>query len=241
MKPKDTAMKRSIYFRGALIAVLAAGGLAGCSTSEVTQRPSEMASTSAMRQDPNRPGAWLYKAQNVNFKPYTRFIVEQATVYRGPEASFSGVSDAQLNELAAMLTAESRRALSDSYTVTTRPTPGTARIVQKIVSIDETSSASGSQGLPIGAVSNAVQTSGGGSGSYTGSVVVATEIYDAQTSKLLAAAVRRYTPPVFDVDATMSGMDTGRTGMRQAAQDLRTAVDVAQGKQLPLYRMPTEH
>ncbi len=232
-------MKPSTHCFGALIGVLTVAGLAGCTTAEMTQRPADMASVSAMRQDPDRPGAWLYKVQNVDFKQYSRFIIEPASIYRGPEASFAGLSDSQLNELAAMLTAESRRALGDSYAVTTRPTPGTARIVQKIVSVEEGSSGtSGSRILPIGAVSNAVQGAPGGSGGFTGSLVVATEIYDAQTSKLLAAAVRRYTPPVFDVDATMSSMDTARTGVRQAAADLRTAVDVAQGKRLPLNRMP---
>ena len=235
-------MKLSTHCFGALIGVLTIAGLAGCTSPEMTQRPADMASVSAVRQDPDRPGAWLYKAQNVDFRPYTRFIVEPATIYRGPEASFAGLSDAQLSELAAMLTAESRRALGDSYTVTTRPAPGTLRIVQKIVSVEEGSSGtSGSRILPIGAVSNAVQGAPGGSGGFTGSLVVATEVYDAQTSKLLAAAVRRYTPPVFDVEATMSSMDTARTGVRQAAADLRTAVDVAQGKRLPAYRMPTEH
>ncbi|PWC52647.1 hypothetical protein TSO221_13540 [Azospirillum sp. TSO22-1] len=205
----------------------------------MTQKPADMASVSAMRQDPDRPGAWLYKVQNVDFKQYSRFIIEPATIYRGPEASFAGMSDGQLNELATMLTAESRRALGDSYAVTTRPTPGTARVVQKIVSVEEGSSgSSGSRTLPIGAVSNAVQGAPGGSSGFTGSLVVATEIYDAQSSKLLAAAVRRYTPPVFDVEATMSSMDTARTGVRQAAADLRTAVDVAQGKRAPLNRMP---
>lgn len=227
---------------GALIGVLTIAGLTGCTTPEMTQRPADMASVSAMRQDPDRPGAWLYKAQNVDFKPYTRFIIEPAAIYRGPEASFAGLSDAQLNQLASMLTTESRRALGDSYTVTTRPIPGTARVVQKIVSVEEGSSGtSGSRTLPLGAVSNAVQAEPGGSGGFTGSLVVATEVYDAQTSRLLAAAVRRYTPPVFDVEATLSSMDTARTGVRQAAADLRTAVDVAQGKQLPIHRMPTEH
>lgn len=234
-------MKSSIRFIGALAAAVSAATLAGCSTTEMTQRPADMAAATSMREDPNRPGAWLYRTQNVDFKQYTRFIVEPATVYRGPEANFPNLSDAQLNELANMLTAESRRALGEGYVVTTRPTPGTARIVQKIVSVDEASPASSSRVLPIGAVSSAVQAAPGGSGSFTGSLVVATEIYDAQTSKLLAAAVRRYTPAVFDVEATLSSMDTARAGVRQAASDLRTAVDVAQGKRVAPYRMPAEH
>lgn len=191
-----------------------------------------MAAATSLREDPNRPGAWVYKAQNVDFKRYTRFIVEPATIYRGPEASFADLSNAQLEELADLLTAETRRALSEGYTVTRTPSSGTARIVQKIVSIQETvpGAATASRVLPIGAVLNAVQGASGGSGSFTGSVVVATEIYDARTSKLLAAAVRRYTPAVFDIGATLSSMDTARSSVQEAAQDLRTAVDVAQGR-----------
>ncbi|WP_448191555.1 DUF3313 domain-containing protein [Azospirillum sp. sgz301742] len=202
-----------------------------------------MASATSMRQDPDRPGAWLYKVQNVDFKKYTHFIVEPVSIYQGPEASFAGLNASQLNDLASMLTDESRRALGSSYTVTTRTAPGTARIVMKLVSVEEgaPAPATSSRILPIGAVSSAVQGASGGSGAFTGSLVVATEIYDAQTSKLLAAAVRRYTPAVFDTEATLTAMDTARSGVRQAARDLRTAVDVAQGKALPLHRMPTEH
>lgn len=94
--------------------------------------------------------------------------------------------------------------------------------------------------LPSGAVSSVVQGASGGSGAFTGSLVVATGIHDAQMGRLLAAAVRRYTPPVFDTEATLSAMDTARSGALQAARDLRAAVDIAEGKALPLHRMPTE-
>ncbi len=118
------------------------------------------------------------------------------------------------------------------YTVTSQPGPNTARIAMKLVGIERTvpGVATVSRVVPFGAVANAVKGASGGSGSFTGAIILAAEIYDAQTSELLFAAVRRYNPPVFDLEATLSTMDTARSAARQAAEDLRAGVDRIQGR-----------
>jgi len=216
-----------------LLGTLAIVGLAGCASSEPLELPTGMASS--LPQDPNRPGAWIYKAPNVDFRRYTRFIVEPVTVYRGTDATYGELTDAQVTEIAQLLTSETRRALSNGYTVTSKPGPNTVRIVLKLAGVEDTvtGAATVSRIVPIGAIANAVQGASGGSGSFTGAVILAAEFYDAQSSKLIAAAVRRYSPPVFDLEATLSTMDTARAATRAAAEDLRAAVDRAHGKSAP--------
>ncbi|CAO3424439.1 hypothetical protein [Azospirillum doebereinerae] len=214
------------------IALGATLGLAGCSSSDPLPRPTDMSAT-PMRQDEDRPGAWVYRAPNVDLKRYSRFIVDPVQVYRGSGSSFGGLTDAQMQELAQLLTTESRRALAaGGYPVTTQPGPDTARITLKLVRVDETVGgvATVSRILPIGAIVNIADGSAGGSGSFTGSVIAAAEVHDSQSSKLLAAAVRRHSPATFDLEATLSTMDTARASVHQAAQELRAAVDRVHGR-----------
>src|SRR3546814_18445973 len=74
--------------------------------------------------------------------------------------------------------------------------------------------ATASRIVPVGAVANLFHEATGGSGSFTGSISVATEVFDAETGELIAAAVRRYRPDVFDLGATLSTMDTARDSVR---------------------------
>jgi hypothetical protein len=226
-------MKLSIGPLGALAGALTIIiGLSGCA-SDTAQPPSGMASAASMGQDPERPGAWVYRTPNANLRQYTQFIVEPAEIYRGAEASFGSMTNSQISEIAQYLTSEMRRELSSGgYAVTSQPGPNTARIVTKLVGVEQTvpGAATVSRILPIGAVANAVQGATGGSGSFTGAIILAAEVYDSQSSELLVAAVRKYNPPVFDLEATLSTMDTARSAARQAAEDLRAAVDRVQGR-----------
>ena len=196
------------------------------------KRPTGMASATSMSQDPEKSGAWVYRTPNANLRRYTRFIVEPVEVYQGPEVSFGSMTNSQITEIAQYLTSEARRELGSGYGVTSQPGPNTARIKMKLVSVEQTvpGAATASRVVPIGAVANAVQGATGGSGSFTGAIIMAAEIYDAQTSELLVAAVRRYNPPVFDLEATLSTMDTARSAARQVAEDLRAGVDRIQGR-----------
>jgi hypothetical protein len=226
-------MKLSIGPLGALTGALTIIiGLAGCSSTDSMERPAGMASAASMSQDPERPGAWIYRTPNANLRQYNRFIVEPVEVYRGAEASFGSMTSSQITEIAQYLTSEVRRELGSGYALTSQPGPNTARIAMKLVGVEQTvpGAATVSRVLPIGAVANAVQAASGGSGSFTGAIILAAEVYDSQSSELLVAAVRKYNPPVFDLEATLSTMDTARSAARQAAQDLRAAVDRVQGR-----------
>lgn len=214
----------------ALIGVLSLVALAGCTSPQSAEKPTSLPESARLREDPSQPGAWVYRVPNVDFRKYTRYIVDPVQVYRGPDADFGGLSDAQVNELAQLMTSESRRALSSGDMLASRPGSNTARIVMKVVRVDPTTpgAATVSRILPVGAVANVVQGAEGGGGTFTGAAVLSAEFYDSRTSKLLGAAVRRYHPAMFNIQATLSTMDTARAAVQQAAQDLKASLQRVQ-------------
>ncbi|WP_448205646.1 DUF3313 domain-containing protein [Azospirillum sp. sgz302134] len=215
---------------GTLFMAVMAVMVAGCTSPQTAERPVGLPESARLREDPDRPGAWVYRVPNVDFRRYSRYIVEPVQVYRGSEASFADLSSAQTDELAQLMTSEARRALGDANLLASRSGPNTARIAIKIVRVEPTvpGAATVSRLLPIGAVANAVEGASGGSGTFTGAAVLSAEFYDSRTSKLLGAAVRRYHPATFNMEATLSTMDTARAAMQQAAQDLLSSLQRAQ-------------
>ena len=61
----------------------------------------------------------------------------------------------------------------------------------------------------------------GKTGTFTGSLLYAVELYDARTNELLLAAVRRRTPDPLDVPATLSTTDTVKAIAREFADGAR--------------------
>ncbi len=212
MRLMITDLKPLIRCLGAMTLVV----FTGCSTSQSSQ------------QSASKPASWVYKVPDADLQRYTRFMVDPVVVYRGDDARYEGINDAQVTEIAQLLTSETRRTLSNGYTLTPNPGPNTARIVMKLAGVEEAvvGDTKVSRVVPIGALKDTT----GGSGVYTGAIVLAVEVYDSQTSKLLSAALRRYNPPAFDSEASVSTMDTARAAARAAAADLRAAIDRVHGR-----------
>ena len=61
----------------------------------------------------------------------------------------------------------------------------------------------------------------GKTGTFTGSLLYAVELYDARSNELLLAAVRRRTPDPLDVPATLSTTDTVKAIAREFADGAR--------------------
>jgi hypothetical protein len=84
---------------------------------------------------------------------------------------------------------------------------------------------------PFGLASNAVKGLAGKKGSFTGSALVAVEVMDSKSGELLAAAVRRISPDVLDISATLSTTDTIKSVANELAKKIYERLSKAmQGK-----------
>ena len=68
---------------------------------------------------------------------------------------------------------------------------------------------------------NLVQSMRGHSGTFTGSVTYAVEIYDASTSQLLESYITRQYPTVYDISSTFGAFTAAKTGIGNGAQRLK--------------------
>ena len=74
---------------------------------------------------------------------------------------------------------------------------------------------------PLGFATSALKSAMGRTGTFTGSLLYAVELYDARSNELLLAAVRRRTPDPLDVPATLSTTDTVKAIAREFADGAR--------------------
>jgi hypothetical protein len=189
--------------------------------------PVSMRSASKMSQD--RPGSesWTYAQPRSVFTKYRTVIVDQATVYQGPDAQFEGVDPADRAKFANIITQALRSELAKSFPTPAKPEKDTLRVHVTILGAQKTRGgiATATRVTPLGFATSAVKSALGKKGSMTGSVLYAVELHDARTNELLLAAVRRRTPDPLDVPATLSTTDTVKAVAREFAEGARKRLE----------------
>src|SRR3546814_13546914 len=105
------------------LAVLSLGTVGCASTADPTAPPSEIPDAAMLRSEGQGADAWVYRAPGVDLARYTSFLIEPAELYRGPEASFASLSDADLAELTRPLGSETSRHVGVRPPVVTPPRP----------------------------------------------------------------------------------------------------------------------
>jgi hypothetical protein len=180
------------------------------------------------------PGTQVWRAPDIAQYPATGYYIPPVKVDTGPEARFSGVDPQQV---AAMLTEDVRRAMSQRFRVVNAPGPGTHTFELTLVRLIPPEAVyitngpySWAQSL-VGMPSTA--TSGGGQMLVAGKSVV------SGTGKLLAAFVVPVTPR----DLLM-GASTGPTGAmtfaRDASQDFANSLAASVARQQQLNRQASQ-
>lgn len=157
---------------------------------------------------------------------YTSIIIDPVTVYRGPDAQFGDMKDADKTELAQYMQRRFSAALGQRFTLVDRPAPGTLRLRLTLTG------ASGNTPVlaPLsridlsGGLYNLVQTARGREGSFTGAVTYAVEVYDAGSGQLLGAWVAHQYPTPFNIPATFGSLAAARTGIDKGSEALLAEV-----------------
>lgn len=202
--------------------------VAGCATQP---KPYEsLASSSQLKPNPEGAAAYLYKAPNVDFKQYTKFIIPPVAIYQGPDAQFGSVSDKDKQEMADFIRSEFAKVLDPSYPIVTQPGPGVAQIKFTLAGLETTNpvGATLTHLAPVGIVMNLGKTAAGGQGSFMGSVTFAGEIYDSQSNTLIAAFVSKQHASAMDMTATLSALDSAKAGVTEGAEKFKAAIDKVQ-------------
>jgi uncharacterized protein DUF3313 len=185
--------------------------------------PVGLKSASKMAQDKAGSESWTYAQPKSAFAKYRTAIVEPTVVYRGPDAQFEGIEPADRTKFAQIITDELRTELAKSFPTPARAQADTVKIRVTILGANKTKGgiATATRVTPLGFATSALKSVRGKTGSFTGSVLFAVEVFDGQTNELLLAAVRRRTPDPLDVPATISTTDTVKAVAREFADGAR--------------------
>lgn len=193
--------------------------------------PTSLKSSKKMTQDEPGSESWTYAQPVSVFQKYRTVIVDETTVYQGPDAQFEGIDPADRSKYAAMITQELRSELAKTFPAPAKPQPDTLRLHVTILGAQKTQGglATATRVTPLGFATSALKSVMGKKGSMTGSILYAVELHDARTNELLLAAVRRRTPDPLDIPATLSTTDTVKAVAREFADGARKRLEALTG------------
>nr|WP_298690663.1 DUF3313 domain-containing protein [uncultured Dongia sp.] len=173
------------------------------------------------RQDDSDRVPYRYLA-DVNWQKYERVFIEPVEIYRGPDQQFGDLSEDDKSTLATYMQRQFAETLRSRFIIATSPAPNTLRLKLTL-----TGAATSTPVLSTllhfdisGGIYNGVQAVSGGEGLLTGSVLYATEIYDAPTGQLLAASVTKQYPNAFNLAAGFGSLAAAKTGIDKGADAL---------------------
>jgi hypothetical protein len=211
-----------------LLAVLATG----CST--VTPNSyAGLDSSSMLRANsapgPTAPGVYRFAAQ-VDWRNYTRFVLDPVDIYRGQDDQFDGMSEHDRRELAQSMQETFTQHLSKRFIPTLQREPGTLRIQLTLTGASTTTPVLGvlTRFDLGGSVYNGVQAARGKEGLFSGWVAYAVEIYDAASHRLLAAYVTKQYPNAYNISANTGSLAAAKVGLDKGADELLTYLTTPQ-------------
>jgi hypothetical protein len=199
---------------------------AGCASTEPNLQsvasPAPMQSTELAGR-----ASLMWRANNLDPKKYTRFIIEPVEVYRGPDVDFAGATEGDLNHLADYMQREFSRALRERYAIALVPGPTTARVKLILAGVENSvpGVASVTRTLPAGLATNMANSAMGQPGSFTGSVTIAGQVFDSATNAPLLSFVQKRYPSALDLVGTVSSREAHQAAITQAADAFRKRLD----------------
>ncbi len=183
---------------------------------------SGIASAPHMRADPASDRLPYTYATSVDWRDYSRILIEPVAVYHGPDAQFGKIPEQGKAALASYMQDQFTEKLSPPFELTQTPKPHTLRLRLTLTGAKPTMPVAGSfSRIDIaGGPYNMVQAIRGKEGSLTGSVFYAVEIYDASSNRLLAAHIVKQYPAALNMKATFGALTAAKTGIRKGAEEL---------------------
>lgn len=215
-------MRNANWIRQLLILAIPAI-LYGCGTPKPLMYK-ELYSTAYLRSDTNDASMTMpysYSSQT-NLRIYDKIIVDNVTIYRGPDNQFGKMSEDDKTALATYMYSQFVEKLTSRFTITYSPGSNTLRLKLILTGAATTTPVLGtlSRFDLSGGLYNGIQSIRGGEGTFTGSVLYAVEIYDAATSQLLRAYIAKEYPNSLNIGASFGALAAARTGIEKGAEKL---------------------
>ncbi|KAF1004077.1 MAG: hypothetical protein GAK28_04241 [Luteibacter sp.] len=165
---------------------------------------------------------YAYNDPDVDWKRYDSIVIDPVMIYRGDDAQFDKVSDADKQELADYMRDTFGARLRERYPVVATPSDGTLRVHLTLTGAAATPAVASKVTRMdlVGAPINAVQAIRGREGLFMGSVSYAVEIYDARDQRLLAAYVDKQYPNAMSMASTFGKLTASKRGIDKGADAL---------------------
>ena len=215
-------MSMSIAMKG-LLAGAAGTALAACASPEPVAYSGIASSTqlvpSKKRDSTKVPFRY---AAPVEWRSYSRIIIEPVAIYGGPDQQFGDMSDADKVELANYMRSRFTEKLGTRFMRVTDPAPHTLRLKLTLTGATTNTPvlATLSRFDIAGGLYNGVQAVRGREGTFSGAVMYAVEIYDAPTDRLLNAFVTKQFPGALNIGASLGSLAAAKTGIDKGADAL---------------------
>lgn len=157
---------------------------------------------------------------DADWRAYRSFMMDPVVLYRGDDAQFGKLSEADKGDLAIYMDQQFRARMQEHYSLVQLPARNTLRVrVTLTGAARSTKFLSTFTKMDIGGGPiNAVKSMTGGEGMFMGSVTYAVEVFDATSGKLLKAYVDKQYPNAMNVKASFGPLTAARTGIDKAAQ-----------------------
>jgi len=161
-------------------------------------------------------------AAPVDWRSYSRIIIEPVAIYGGPDQQFGDMSEADKVELANYMRSRFTEKLGTRFVRATDAAPNTLRLKLTLTgAATNTPVLATLSRLDIaGGLYNGVQAVRGREGTFTGAVMYAVEIYDAPTDRLLNAFVAKQFPGALNITAGLGSLAAAKTGIDKGADAL---------------------
>ncbi|MGH8779685.1 DUF3313 domain-containing protein [Paraburkholderia sp.] len=161
---------------------------------------------------------YRYSTQ-VDWRSYTKVIVDPVTVYRGADGQFGDLRDTDKTALADYMKRTFVDKLGKRFVVSSEASPNTMRVKLTLTGAETTTPFLGpvSRFDIAGGLYNGVQAIRGGKGSFTGSITYAVEVFDASTGRLLDAYVTKQYPNAMNIGAAFGSLGAAKTGIDKGA------------------------
>jgi hypothetical protein len=169
------------------------------------------------------PTVHAYQTPTFDRSRYGGLLVEPTTVYRGSDADFGDVSEADRERIAAMLTSEFKRVVGANFRVVDQAGPGVVRLQMTLVGINQSHPvlSTALRLTPAGMVMSAARGVEGKGAPFTGAINVAGVAYESDTGQVLVAASAVISPSAVNLTSGLTPMRAAELSTTRAAEDFR--------------------